>query len=111
MFRKTLYLQLSSSEPPDNSLLRALLLLSVPPFNAGIPESASRITRFVLAAVITDSSAAIIRGWPLKFLVCFRVPMFRPGIFVSLDLPDQLYIFTLQTFVIIAFMYFSHPFW
>lgn len=88
-----------------------LRLLSVPPFYAGIPESASRITRFVLAAVITDSSAAIIRGWPLKFLVCFRVPMFRPGIFVSLDLPDQLYIFTLQTFVIIAFMYFSHPFW
>nr|DAY55266.1 MAG TPA: hypothetical protein [Caudoviricetes sp.] len=36
--------------------------------------------------------------------------MFRLGIFVSLDLPDQLYIFTLQTFVLIAFMYFSHPF-
>ena len=109
MFRKTLYLQLSSSEPPDNSLLRALLLLSVPPFNAGIPESASRITRFVLAAVITDSSAAIIRGWPLKFLVCFRVPMFRPGIFVSLDLPDQLYIFNAPDVCHYCFYVFLSP--
>lgn len=43
-----------------------LRLLSVPPFYAGIPESASRITRFVLAAIITDSSKLLIS--PISFM-------------------------------------------
>ena len=108
MFRKTLYLQWPSSEPPDNSLLRALLLLSVPPFYAGITESASRITRFVLAAIITDSSAAIICGWPLKFLVGFWIHMFWFRILKTVDLSDQFYVFAQKALFFAGSMYFSH---
>ena len=88
-----------------------LRLLSVPPFNACVPKYTAWIANLRLVTIAANPATAVVSRLCLKFLVCFRVPMFRLGIFVSLDLPDQLYIFTLQTFVLIAFMYFSHPFW
>lgn len=103
---------LHSGSTALSDLLCAFILLSnIPPFYTGVPKSATRITDFRLVPIAANPATAVVSRLCLKFLVCFRVPMFRLGIFVSLDLPDQLYIFTLQTFVLIAFMYFSHPFW
>lgn len=88
-----------------------LRLLSVPPFNACVPKYTAWIANLRLVTIATHPSTAIVSRLCLKFLVRFRVPVLRFGILITLDLPDQLYIFTLQTFVLIAFMYFSHPFW
>ena len=98
MFRKTLYLQLPSSEPPDNSLLRALLLLSdLMPLNACVPESATWITYFRFLSIAASSPTAIIGAVCLKSAIGLRISVFCLGTVIRSNRFRYLCIYFLKT--------------